>query len=555
MVRNDDPNRLALGQGLTLAINQLFGSSVVQPFYASIVVLKPIVFVSAPLSTTDDWDMYTMGWSLLGPFPDHLHSLYDSMSASDQCGGVQNGNALNYGFICIPSFDTYADAAAQTPSISVFKSDTLAALNEFGKRVADIPVYARGIRIAALRSLAGSVNLRGASYPNFWTILNGHNDTSYTPANSLYKFGGGINEIRWGQKQGTNELNIFNSLTLWEGNVLSEVYDTVLATSPVQPANVLCWMCNSFSTSIDGQGNTHILISLRQNVRWQDGVPMNASDVKFSYLNFRDVPAANIVANVQLLLGVTILSPYFVDVKMQGQSISHLVNLAGVPIIPRHLWELQGDRTYGDLGKADPVKTSPSYDPISSGSFVGSGPYVCRSVFPEDLGKVGTGCARNSDGSRGGQSLGPGATLLLQSFDRTREPGASDPFLQYMRSYNPSWGTGSNPVAAESGQFQEFSWADRYDNGNVTIADLNSVASCSGKSSPAGCLDYAYWLRPALHPSTPSVVSSELTIVASHLDDSWVAPFSWSSATLENIVPFLPGCAPYGSGTPPNCYP
>src|SRR6266568_2249531 len=91
MVRSDDSLRLALGQGLTLAINQLFGAGVVQPTYASIIVLRPIVFASAPVGDTDDWDMYTFGWTLTGPFPDHLHSLYDSASASNFCGGALNG--------------------------------------------------------------------------------------------------------------------------------------------------------------------------------------------------------------------------------------------------------------------------------------------------------------------------------------------------------------------------------------------------------------------------------------------------------------------------------
>ena len=183
---------------------------------------------------------------------------------------------------------------------------------------------------------------------------------------------------------------------------------------------------------------------------------------------------------------------------------------------------------------------------MASGTFIGSGPYMCRSVFQSDLGKVGTGCASNGDGSRAGQALGPHANVFLQSFDLTNQAGNTDPFLQYMRSYNPAWGTGSG-TAAQSGQFQEFSWADRYDNGTVTIRDIASVASCYGKTSTTGCVDYVRWIRPALHPSTPTTISSEVTIVVSHLDDTWIYPFSWSGIqsnqpgqTLENLIPFVP---------------
>jgi hypothetical protein len=543
MVRNDDPIRDALGTGLVNALDQLFGASVVSPTFGSIVQLRPIVFISAPLGATNDWDMYTFGWNLGGPFPDHLFPLYASVFASDQCGGQQDGQTLNYGFVCIPTFDNYANAAASTADINQFKADTLNAFNEFGKHVANIPVYSLGIRIAALRSLAGVVNQRGNGYSNSFTILNGHNNTGYTPANSIYKFGGGSNTIRWGQKQGTSELNPFSANSLWELNVISEVYDTILQASPVEPASIFCWMCDSYTTSLDAQGNTHFLIEMRQDIRWQDGVPMNASDVKFSLLNMRDVPAADFASNVALLLGVTIFNPFLLDIKMEGQSVSHVVNLSGVPIIPRHIWELKGDRTYGDVGIADPAKTSPSYDPIASGTFVGSGPYICRSVFASDLGKIGTGCSVNSDLSRGGQSVGPGGSIFLQAYDRTHESGNTDPFLQYMRSYNPAWATDSS----HSGLFQEFSWADRFNNDTVTIRDIAGVAACFGKTSTTGCVDYSYWLKSAFHPLTPNTIGSEVTIVASHMDETWVSPYSWSGDqssqpgnTLENIVPFTP---------------
>lgn len=559
MIRSDDIFRYGLGLGFSNALNQLFGANVVSPFFGSIVQLRPIVFVSAPDGLTDDWDMYTMGWNLAGPFPDHLRPLYGSLFASNQCGGVLSSTPLDYGFLCVPTFDSYANAAAQTADISLFRSSTLAAFNELGKRVANIPVYARGIRIAELRSMTGAVNMRGQSYPNFWTILNAHNDTSYTPVNPIYKFGGGSNTIRWGQRQGTSQLNPFNYQTFWEGNIVGEIFDTLLAASPIEPANIICWMCNTYEISFDAQGNTQILLDLRNNLRWHDGVPVNASDVKFTLLNMRDVPSALIAGNVQLLMGVTIINSNLVQITMQGQSISHLVNLAGVPIIPMHIWALPGDRTYGCdpitsssgaasacVGKADPAKTSKSYDMIAAGTLIGSGPFMCRSVFPQDSGKIGTGCSQNAGGLRAGQAIGPGGSIFLQAYDRTKDAGASDPFNQYMRSYNTGWGTGTG-ISTESGQFQEFSWADRYDNATVNIRDLVNLASCYGKTNSTGCPDYSYWLRPALHPSQPNTISAEVFILEAHIDETYVSPFSWSGnassqpgLTLENIAPFTP---------------
>ena len=138
-----------------------------------------------------------------------------------------------------------------------------------------------------------------------------------------------------------------------------------------------------------------------------------------------------------------------------------------------------------------------------------------------------------------------GGSVFLTIYDNTGLAGAS-PFDQWFRLNNPDWGMGSG-AKAQSGQFQEFSWADKYDNATVTIQDLASVEACFGKTSSAGCADYFYWLRPGFHPGTPGTISSEVVIVLSHLDDTWVYPFSWNGdqsmqpgQQIQGIVPFTP---------------
>jgi len=122
-----------------------------------------------------------------------------------------------------------------------------------------------------------------------------------------------------------------------------------------------------------------------------------------------------------------------------------------------------------------------------------------------------------------------------------------------LRGYNPAWSTLTG-TAAFSGQLQEFSWADRFDNATVTLRDLAQVSACLGASTPTMACPasddvgpvFSYWLKPNLHGGT-SAISSEVAIVAAHLDDTWVYPFSWNGVqsqqpgqTLQNIVPFTP---------------
>src|SRR3989475_12427052 len=480
IIKGSDSVRRALALGFTNSLNQLFSGAAVAPCYSLACNYAFLVFTDPPDGLMDDWDAYTYGYSLGGPYADHLYSLFYGQFASDYCGGVQNGYPDNPTFVCIPQLDQYSLAASQTSDVNMFRSDTLAAFNVYGEHAVDMPAYSHAIRTVALRCVAGLVDEVGVGYSNFWTMLNGHKDPNCTPVNSIYSFGGGDSTtLRSGQASPTQELNIFRAQTVWEFNILGEVYDTLFKSSPAQPGSIFCWMCNSYTQSVDNSGDTHFLVELRQNLRWADGVSIDAKDVGFSLLNLRDFASA---ASGQLttVKSVSVFNPSTLDIVFNGQSISFLVALEGAIIIPRHIWEVPGDTTYGDVGRVDPAKLDPSYDPLAHGMFIGSGPFVCRSQFPEDYGKVGTGCIKNPDGSRGGQAIPVGGAMLLQAFDFTGQPGNTDPFYQYMRSYNTAWGTGGGTLA-ESGQFQEFSYSDGPDkDAHVDITDASNVAVCFG---------------------------------------------------------------------------
>ena len=553
VIRTNPPTpRAILGVDFTNAVNLLFAGNNLNHRCQDLLILggncgEKVVTCCDPLSfhPTDDWDWYTYAFLAQGPYPDHLYDLYDSEFASNLCGGPLITSPSNYDFLCIPDLDTATSNAATTNDVNLFTQNTLQAFHVFGSHVGDVPIFTPLIRTVALRSMAGIVNAQGVGYPNFWSLLNGHKG-DYVPLDSRYQFGGGDpTTLRRGEAFPTDSLNVYDAYFSVDFDVLSEVYDTLFTANPVLPTQVFCWMCNSYTQTVDRSGNTHFLVELRQNLRWQDGGLVDAKDVKFSLLTQRD-QSALLFYVLSALLDVKVISTNLLDIVMQGQSVSFLPNLSLVPIVPRHIWELSVDTTYGDVGTVNPSKLDPSYDPVTSGTLIGSGPFICESIFQEDLGRVGTGCAQNSDGTRGGQSLDPGATVILQSYDRTNEPGTVDPFLQWFRTTNAAWGTGSG-TATFSGQFQEFSWADKYDNATVTIQDLASVEACFGKTSSAGCADYFYWLRPGFHPGTPGTISSEVVIVLSHLDDTWVYPFSWNGdqsmqpgQQIQGIVPFTP---------------
>ncbi len=540
IVRSSDPTRVALARGFQNILNTLFTTTVSNFLLGNIASLLLRVFTCCtndPLqgTPTDDWDWYTYGFLAQGPYPDHLNGRYNSSGSSNLCGGSLTFTPPNYDFLCIPSLDSAMTSAAQTGNINTFTTETLQAFHEFGSRVGDIPVYDTTIRTAALMSANGLVNGQGTGYDNQFTLLNARQGT-YLPTNTIYYFGGNDpTTLRKGEAQPTDTLNPYNAYTKWELDVISQVYDAVFAANPTMPGQIFCWTCNTYSQTIDTSGNTHFRIILRQNLRWQDGYTLDTSDIKFSLLTLRDHALATPLTSQ--LLDVKILDPLTADIIFKGQSVTLLPALAQSLIIPRHIWEQPGDKTYGDVGTVDPAKLDYSYDPIVAGTFIGSGPYMCRASY----GAIGLGCS-----STGSSETAEGDSITLAAYDRTSEPGNADPFLQYMRSYNAAWGTGTG-TAAFSGQFQEFSYADRFDNATVNLRSLVSAANCYGASSSSACTDYNYWLRPAFHPSNPNTISTEVDIVQAHYSDTWVYPYSWNGMqnqqpgpTLVDITPFTP---------------
>ncbi|HZD13521.1 MAG TPA: hypothetical protein VE177_08405, partial [Candidatus Binatus sp.] len=301
---------------------------------------------------TDTWDGYTYGYSDLGPFGgDAMYSLFSGKFSS--ANGIVNGSpvcaeatntgnfyASNPTYVCNPKLDTLLNAQNQASTLDGYNAATFAAFNYYGRIAGDIPTYSPGMRTAALTAAADVVQASVGGYNNPWTLLNAH-QSGRIGGNTLYAFGGGDpTTLRYGQASETTSLNPFTASTPWEFQLISEVYDTLLAGNPVNPTQIFCWMCNTFTTSVDNSGNEHFRIEMRQDLRWHDGAILDARDVAFSLLALRDVSAVGLGGGIvpSILLTVNVLSNTTVDIVFRGQSVTNPVFLESM-ILPRHLWQ------------------------------------------------------------------------------------------------------------------------------------------------------------------------------------------------------------------------
>jgi hypothetical protein len=441
MIRNAPTafNGLPLGNGLMNEINNLFAlrpgaGPVVDPTYGNRGAAYSIVF-AGPL---DGWDMYTYGFAGAGPYGGIYWPSFFSSSQSPingPCAGASfpvtaSATPTNYVFVCNPTLDSILAQQSQTTDLRAYNSFTLAAMNYFGQMAGDIPVWSPGVRVAALTSVGGLVNAATLGYDNFWTVLNAHNNTGYTPANPAYAFGGGDpTTLRYGQQEFPVSLNIFDANPTTEPfavdfNLLGEVYDQLYQASPIDPTQAFCWMCDSSSQSIVS-GNTVFHIELRPGLQWQDGQPVDNRDVCFSLLSLRDFYqyASFGLNGVMLSCIPTPGSTSQVDITFLGTSLL-FPTLLEQPIIPRHIWECDVDVSggYSNTGSSDCTNSQayltatpcpgacyqdyvnasvnvPSwtkiqygYDVLANNALIGSGPFMCVS----STGTVGGGCASSS---------------------------------------------------------------------------------------------------------------------------------------------------------------
>jgi peptide/nickel transport system substrate-binding protein len=141
---------------------------------------------------------------------------------------------------------------------------------------------------------------------------------------------------------------------------LTLVYDTLVWKDD---RGLIPWLADSWRVSPDG---TAYVFTLHAPVRWQDGEPLTARDVRFSFEYYRRHPFAWVDTSV--IRSVEVRDARTLVVRLTHPFAPFLENVAGiVPIIPEHLWR----------GVAHPEREQ------DLRMAVGSGPYRLAAYHPE----------------------------------------------------------------------------------------------------------------------------------------------------------------------------
>jgi hypothetical protein len=560
-VRSDDPARLDLGNSLAQEICALFGQGFItscQPYLST--VPGPITafpgFTTSATSVNLNWGMYTAGFQAVYPFDSSLYFGYNSrfvsgissiQPPSGSCSpkAVPAVSASNYMYLCNAAYDNMTARMEFSPCVTAPGDPALGssnngpggvcpasqklsavsagiqAENDFGQGAYTIPIYTTSQQFAYLNGWSRAVNNDGLGIPNAFTWLGAYNPAPVQPGT-----------IRQGFKQTTRSLNPYIASTAWDFYIVGNIYDSLDVPNPLSSGQIMSWMSiatvqlDNLALGYTPPGGTvsSFRITLRSDLYWHDGKQVTPWDVKFSMQTLKSTGAfqGSVLAPVA---GVTVVGPHQFDVNVNAVGPFTLASLTSITIVPGRYWSICAGSTwdsYVSTGKvpdgcivAHPNKITATYDPMSDGILVGSGPWECKSAS----GVVGTGCS-----SSGTQSPPqPGGSFFLTRFGKGLAPASSTSGI-YFRS---------------SGDLALYIWSQENDINPIQAVSGVSFCYAQPVNLSGPC---AHWQHGLGASSTGVVGINQVSIVELRYDLNWVNPFEWQLGPplgIGSITPVL----------------
>jgi len=132
------------------------------------------------------------------------------------------------------------------------------------------------------------------------------------------------------------------------------VYEPLVYVNPLQNGKTTPMLATSWTW---GAGNNSLTFNIRKGVKWNDGTPMTAADVVYTFNLMKKYPALDLPGVWSVLSSVT-QSGDQVVMKFKAPAVPDFYYIAGqTPIMPQHVWsKISNPVTYAN---PHPVGTGP----------------------------------------------------------------------------------------------------------------------------------------------------------------------------------------------------
>jgi peptide/nickel transport system substrate-binding protein len=161
------------------------------------------------------------------------------------------------------------------------------------------------------------------------------------------------------------EMNPLFSRSERTGWFLIQIYDSLIAYDTEM--NTIPWLATSWEITPDAKNFT---FHIRQGVKWHDGVPLNASDVKFTLEYIKAAPEDALRWTLlQKMESCTVHDAYTVSAVFNESLGFGLMQIGEINIVPKHI------RDWGDWQNGNSQHNECWDDPENVTAHTGSGPF------------------------------------------------------------------------------------------------------------------------------------------------------------------------------------
>ncbi|MFZ0162405.1 MAG: ABC transporter substrate-binding protein [Trebonia sp.] len=150
----------------------------------------------------------------------------------------------------------------------------------------------------------------------------------------------------------TCSFNPFNPSNLAQGVTFGQVYEPLAFVNTLQSGKATPWLATAWAWS---DGNKMLTFTIRNGVKWNDGTPMTAADVAFTFNLMKKFPTLDLNSVWSVLSSVT-QQGNKVAMTFKNAAVPYFYYIADqTPIVPQHVWStIANPVSYAD---ANPVGT------------------------------------------------------------------------------------------------------------------------------------------------------------------------------------------------------
>ena len=176
-----------------------------------------------------------------------------------------------------------------------------------------------------------------------------------TPSSGSGSASGPSGTLTISNEQGTLwtcSFNPFNPSNLAQGVTFGQVYEPLAFVNTLQSGKATPWLATSWAWT---NGNKTLTFTIRNGVKWNDGTPMTAADVAFTFNLMKKFPTLDLNSAWSVLSSVTQQGNQVV-MTFKSAAVPYFYYIADqTPIVPQHIWStIANPVSYAD---ANPVGT------------------------------------------------------------------------------------------------------------------------------------------------------------------------------------------------------